>query len=75
MKKSNKNLYILLFVFAILWLIQCSEIEKKAKENNKLKYKITNMSEKIKKIDDIEIKKEEKDIWKNTKKKLNKALS
>ena len=75
MKKSNKNLYILLLVFIILWPIQYIEIEKKTKENNKLECEITNMNEKIKKIDNIKSKNEERKIWKRTKKKLEKALS
>lgn len=75
MKRKRKVFYIILFIFIILWLIQSNEIETKTKKNNKLKYKIINTNKDIKKIGNIENKIEEKEIWKDMKKRLNKAFS
>lgn len=75
MKKKRKIFYIILFIFIILWLIQCNEIETKTKENNKSKYKIINMNKDIKKMGNMKNKLEEKEIWKDMKKRINKAFS
>ena len=75
MKNKRKVFYVILFIFIILWLIQCNEIEIKTKENNKLKYKIININMDIKKMDNMEGKIEEKEIWKDMKKRISKAFS
>ena len=75
MKKKRKIFYIILFIFIILWLIQYNEIEIKTKENNKSKYKIINMNKDIKKMGDMKNKIEEKEIWKDIKKRINKTFS
>ena len=75
MKKKRKIFYIILFIFIILWLIQYNEIEIKTKERNKSKYKIINMNKDIKKMGDMKNKIEEKEIWKDIKKRINKTFS